>query len=299
MATGALARQDGHADPVAPFTAPPDLAARAANENFSVAPRLLPRAWRDDLLTLYGYARLVDWIGDEYTGDRDAALDWVSAALERTADDAGTDDILTHTRELIARRHVSPQPFHDLVAANRRDQLVHDYASFDELIGYCRLSANPVGRVVLAVLDAATPARIDWSDDVCTALQLVEHWQDVGEDARAGRVYLPGDDRRTFGVGRDELSGDHASPALRALMRFEVARARALLDAPGVALCAALTGRARLLVAGFVGGGHAALDAIERADGDVLGVRCRPRPVTTTRHTARVLWLATGWGRRR
>ena len=71
-----------------------------------------------------------------------------------------------------------------------------------------------------------------WSDDVCTALQLVEHWQDVGEDARAGRVYLPADDRRTFGVGRDELAGDHASPALRALMRFEVARARALLDAP-------------------------------------------------------------------
>ena len=178
----------------------------------------------------------------------------MSAALERTADDADTD-VLTRTRELIARRHVPAQPFHDLIEANRRDQVVHDYATFDELVGYCRLSANPVGRVVLAVLDAATPERIEWSDDVCTALQLIEHWQDVGEDARAGRVYLPADDRRTFGVGRDELAGDHASPALRALMRFEVARARALLDASGVALCAALTGRARLLVAGFVGWG--------------------------------------------
>jgi phytoene/squalene synthetase len=112
-------------------------------------------------------------------------------------------------------------------------------------------------------------------------------------------VYLPADDRARFGVGNEELSADQASPALRALMCFEVARARTLLDAPGVALCASLRGRARLLVAGFVSGGHAALDAVERADGDVLAVRCRPRPATTMRHTARVLWLAAGWGRRR
>jgi squalene synthase HpnC len=281
----------------APFAAPADLAARASGENFPVAPLVLPVAWRRDLLVLYGYARLVDWIGDELDGDRQAALDWVSAALDSAPVGDGGDAaaVLARTRELIERRHLSREPFRDLIEANRRDQIVHDYRTFDELVGYCRLSADPVGRVVLGVLDATSADRVRWSDDVCTALQLVEHWQDIGEDARRGRRYLPAEDRERFGVVDDDLLVARASPPLRALVLVEAARARALLAA-AVPLVGSLPGRARLLVAGFAAGGHAALDSIERAGGDVLATRCRPSRAGTVRHVGRLLWRARGAG---
>ena len=138
---------------------------------------------------------------------------------------------------------------------------------------YCDLSANPVGELVLYVFDAATPERIALSDRVCTALQLAEHWQDVGEDFRRGRVYLPGEDRARFRVEPEQLGASSAGPQLRELLAFETERARSLLD-EGAPLVGTLRGRARIAVAGYVGGGRATLDAIERAI-DVL--RSTPR----------------------
>ncbi len=269
------------------------LVARASAENFTVAPRFLPRAWRDDLMTLYRYARLVDWVGDEYTGDRLATLDWIEACVERAAKGCelrpGAERrLFAPLAELIARRDLSLQPLLDLVEANRRDQREHRYAAFSDLLGYCRLSANPVGRLVLEIIGASTPTRVSWSDDVCTALQLVEHWQDVAEDAHAGRIYLPADDRARFGVAEDDLLAPSASPQLRALMLFEAQRAREML-ASGADLTSSLDGRARVLVAGFVAGGHAVVDAIEQAGGDVLAHRCRPARRRVAAHTARLL----------
>jgi squalene synthase HpnC len=156
-----------------------------------------------------------------------------------------------------------------LIAANRQDQRVARYATFDELVAYCDLSANPVGQLVLYVFRAASPERIAWSDAVCTALQLAEHWQDVGEDFRRGRVYLPLEDLERFGGGEAQLAAETPSAELKRLLAFEVGRARGLLE-QGIPLVRSLTGRARLAVAGYVGGGRAALDEIEASGFDVL-----------------------------
>ncbi len=256
------------------------LLARAGQENFAVAPRFLPAPVRADLLALYGYARLVDWIGDEYDGDRSALLDWADTSIDRAAAGGQAEEIFARAGATIRRHRLPLQPFHDLVEANRRDQSIHRYDTFEDLVGYCRLSANPVGRMVLGVLTTPTTRTVAWSDDVCTALQVVEHCQDVGEDARAGRVYLPADDLARHGVGPDDLTASHAAQGLRATVLEQTARAQELLRS-GSPLAATLRGRNRLLIAGFVAGGLATIDAIERADGDVLANRCRPTPGRT------------------
>jgi 15-cis-phytoene synthase len=143
-------------------------------------------------------------------------------------------------------------------------------------VGYCRLSANPVGRIVLHVFGSFSPQRAELSDSVCTALQLAEHWQDVAEDLRAGRIYLPAQDLDRFGCTEEDLAQASAPPQVRALIAFETGRAMALLDA-GAPLIGTLPGAARAAVAGYVAGGRAALAAIAAADHDVLRATPRPR----------------------
>ncbi len=303
---------------------PPDyvVLGRAGSENFPVASRLLPAAVRSDLMALYGWARLVDQIGDDYAGDRLAALDEVERQLRHALgaeqspdgsfpDSPDADDLFAGDRihplvrrmaETVRRLDLPTQPLFDLVQANRQDQIVSRYQTFEDLVGYCRLSANPVGRMVLAIFGMATPQRNAWSDSTCTALQLVEHWQDVAEDALVGRVYLPLEDMRRFGVSVEELvppptgyvdrrrrgAPGGASSACRALLAFEAARARRMLD-DGVPLLVSVTGRLRLALAGFTAGGHAALDGLAAVDFDVYAEPSRP---TTTRfgaHLARLV----------
>jgi squalene synthase HpnC len=270
-----------------------DLLGRARHENFSVAPWFLPARRRRDLMALYGFARLVDEIGDELDGDRLAMLDWADAEIERAAAGTATGPIFRDLTDVIERHALPLQPFHDLVEANRVDQSTHHYQTFEDLRGYCRLSAEPVGRLVLATFGAATEERLVWSDDVCTALQLVEHWQDVGEDAARGRVYLPAEHLDRFDCTASDLLAAHAGEALSMLMLSEVRRARGLLLRSGVALVASLHGRLRLLVAGFVAGGHAGLDAIEAVDGDVLGHRCAPTMTRTLANTIGVMRISS------
>ena len=195
---------------------------------------------------------------------------------------------------------IPAEPFRMLIHANRQDQTVSRYATFEDLLGYCELSANPVGRIVLHVFSAATPERERLSDLVCTALQLAEHWQDVAEDFARGRVYLPQEDMRAFGCTERDLvpaaahptsatcaPGHVAPPCVRELMRFETERAGRLLD-EGAALIGTLHGWARLAVAGYVAGGRATLAAIAAAGtaGAGAGRRRSPasapaRPVST------------------
>ena len=265
-----------------------DVLGQAGAENFPVASRLLPAPVRAHLLAIYGFARLADDIGDEADGDRLAMLDWLDDELVRAARGLATHPLLVRLTPTIATCRLPLEPFQRLIEANRVDQGVHRYDTWEQLLGYCELSANPVGELVLRVLDAATPERIALSDRVCTGLQLVEHLQDVGEDAERGRVYLPADDLRRFECTVDDLLADEASSQLRALVRYEATRVRPLLDA-GAPLAASLSGRFRVAVAGFAAGGHAALDAIVEADGDVLAVRCRPRPNRVVSRLASVL----------
>jgi squalene synthase HpnC len=261
---------------------------RSAGENFPVAPRLLPAALRRDLLAIYGYARLVDQLGDEAPGDRDRLLVAVAADVDRLV--AGTPRLSLVADLLpLVRRGAPLQPLRDLIEANRRDQRRHRYRNFDELLDYCRYSADPVGRLVLHAVGAATPERIALSDRVCSALQVIEHLQDVGEDFRRGRVYLPADDRERYRVGDADLAAVSTSPRLRSLLALEAGRAEDLLTA-GAPLVGTLGGAARIAVAGFVAGGRATLAALEDAGYDVLAA-----PVTASRRriarTAARCWL--------
>jgi squalene synthase HpnC len=243
---------------------------KSSTENFPVASRLLPRRYRAHLLALYGFARLVDDVGDEAPGDRSALLDAIDFDLDRVVGDGVPKLAVMRALAPTVRECGLPlDPFHRLVEANRRDQVVHRYRTFGELLDYCTLSANPVGHLVLGVFGVATPERVRLSDDICTALQLIEHWQDVAEDAARGRIYLPGVDRRQFGVRSADLSGPDTPPRVRELLAFEAARAQALLRR-GAPLVGTLSGPARVAVAGFVAGGQAALDALRRADYQVL-----------------------------
>jgi squalene synthase HpnC len=243
--------------------------ARARTENFPVASRVLPRRVRSHLLALYGFARLVDELGDEADGDRLAALDWLEAELDRAFEGRAEHPLLVRLQPTLRECELPRGPFVRLIEANRVDQRVSRYSTWEELRAYCALSADPVGELVLGVLDAATPARVALSDSICTALQLTEHLQDVAEDLAHGRVYLPGEDLARFGCTVEQLSAAHAGGPLREVLAFEVARARGLL-AEGQPLIGTLRGRARIALAGFVAGGRAALDAIERAGYDVL-----------------------------
>jgi squalene synthase HpnC len=268
----------------------PDAAAvlgRAAGENFPVALRLLPRATRRHLTAIYGFARLVDDVGDEAPGDRAALLEAVEADLGRVFRGTPRHPLLAALARSVRECGLPEQPFRALVEANRRDQQTRRYASWSKLAGYCELSANPVGHLVLHVFDAATPDNLRRSDAICTALQLVEHCQDVSEDAARGRVYLPADELSACGCCEGDLSAPSASPALRACLAHQVRRVRALL-AEGAPLVAALRGGARLAVAGFVGGGHAAADAVERCGFDVLAHPARPRRRDIARHALRI-----------
>ena len=244
---------------------------RAGGENFSVASLLLGRAARDHLLAIYGFARLVDSLGDEAAGDRLALLDLLDDELEAAYGGSPKHELIVRLARTIEALDLPRGPFVRLIEANRQDQRIDRYGTFEELVRYCTLSANPVGELVLHVFGAATPSRIALSDSICTALQLVEHWQDVGEDYRRGRVYLPAEDLERFGVAETELGAARAGEPFRRLLAFEVERTGSLLD-EGARLVGTLHGRARLAIAGYVGGGRANLAAIVAADHDVLAV---------------------------
>ncbi|MGW0463581.1 squalene synthase HpnC [Streptomyces tendae] len=263
--------------------------AKAADENFPVAPFFLPRAWRTDLMAVYGFARLVDDIGDgdlapggadarllgvpgDRADDRLLMLDAFEADLRRVfggSDGPPRHPLLRRLVPTVRRRALPPEPFLGLIAANRQDQLVARYETYDDLLAYCELSANPVGRLVLAVTGTSTPERIRRSDEICTALQIVEHLQDVAEDLARDRIYLPAEDMKRFYVQETDLAAPTANASVRALIAYEAARARDLLN-EGAPLVGSVHGRLRLLLAGFVAGGRAALGAIAAADHDVL-----------------------------
>ncbi len=261
-------------------------------ENFPVASRLLGRRTRRQLVAIYGFARLVDDIGDEAPGNRLTLLDWLDG--EVTALYAGREPEHAAMRFLgeVLRNDPLPEgPFRRLIEANRRDQTMTRYATFDDLLGYCQLSAAPVGELVLHVFGAATPERVELSDRVCAGLQVTEHLQDIREDYARGRIYLPQEDLRRFGCEEGELATASASSRLRELIAFEVERARELLR-DGAPLARSLGPRARIAVAGFIAGGRAALAGIEQAGYDTLKAPA-PRP----RRAFAIAWTKAVRGR--
>ena len=224
---------------------------------------------RTRLETIYGFARLVDDAGDEAGGDRSVLLDELEADLRRAFAGEAEHPLMQRVTPFVRETGVDEQPFLRLIEANRIDQRKARYATWTELAEYCMYSANPVGELVLASLDAATPDRVRLSGDVCTALQLAEHLQDVREDLDRGRVYMPADELERFGVT------DLRVPLPHEFVAFQAARGRALL-ASGVPLVGSLRGWGKLAVAAYVGGGCAAFDALE-GGGRFASKRARAR----------------------
>jgi squalene synthase HpnC len=248
------------------------VARRARTENFPVASLLFPRRLRPHLRAVYGFARLVDILGDEVEGDRLAALDELERELDACYEGEPSWPVMRVLRPTIREFGLPREPFLRLIEANRMDQRISAYETWAELEEYCRHSADPVGRLVLGLLRlAADPELVAASDDVCTGLQLVNFLQDVPRDLALGRIYLPLEDRRRFGV----TVLDGPSPELKELLRFESERARALLGA-GRILHARIGGRVGRAVGLFARGGLAALEALEAADWDVFTRRPRP-----------------------
>lgn len=250
---------------------PEAVMAQAQTENFPVAGLLAGSRAGSHLLAIYGFARLVDDLGDEAPGDRTALLDWADEQLEMIfAHGVVEHPLMARLEATVAACSLPMAPLRRLVEANRQDQSVKRYESFEDLLGYCRLSADPVGELVLHVYGCATPERIELSNRICSALQIIEHLQDAAEDYARGRIYLPVTDRRRFGCPETDLAEGRASLPLRALVAFEAARCEQMLR-EGAPLIRTLPLRARPVVAGFLAGGRAALRDLRARVFDVCG----------------------------
>jgi squalene synthase HpnC len=247
-------------------------------ENFPVASLLLPRPLRRPVAAIYRFARTADDFADE--GERDdgtrlALLDGYRARLDAIARDEPLDDPLFRELAQIIREHgLDLQLFRDLLSAFSQDVTTKRYRTFADVLDYSRRSANPVGRLLLGLFRADTAENVRRSDAICTALQLVNFWQDVALDWTKGRVYLPGDELARFGVTEAQIARGDASGRWADLMAFQVARTRDMMR-EGAPLARAVGGRIGLELALVVAGGTRILDKIAAAGGDVF----RHRPV--------------------
>jgi phytoene synthase len=263
--------------------------ARTHYENFTIGSWLLPRRLRLDLAAVYAFARGADDLADE--GPDDGRLGrlaaWEEQLLACARDPAGVDHpvfvALGHT---IARHELPVQPFRDLLRAFRRDAAgeTRAFATFADVLEYCRCSANPVGRIVLALFGHRDPERQARSDDVCTALQLTNFWQDVAGDLDRGRIYIPAEDLARFPTSRAALDARTVNQDFRRLLAFELSRTRALFQR-GLALADLVAGRLAREVRLFARGGLAILDRIEAIDHDVF----TRRPALTRGDLARLV----------
>src|SRR5512133_1737538 len=264
------------------------VAKRARGENFPVASLAFPRELRPHIRALYAYARLVDILGDELEGGAEArlgALDELEREVDSAYRGAATWPVLVELQPTIREFDLPREPFLRLIEANRMDQRVSEYETWEDVKHYCVHSADPCGRLVLGVLRRADDSEtVALSDDVCTGLQLVNFLQDVPRDLALGRVYLPAEDRRRFGVS----SLDRPSDELRTLLRFEAERAATLLRV-GDLLRARIGGRLGRAVGLFARGGLAALEALEDANWDVFTRRPKPSRARLAREAALVL----------
>ncbi len=241
-------------------------------ENFPVASVLLPGPLRHPVSVIYRFARSADDFADEGdlpAADRLAQLDVYRQELRRLEAGASAGQPLFAELGKIVNQYRLPLPlFHDLLDAFAQDVVQGRYAEFAELMDYCRRSANPVGRLLLHLFGAACEVNLKHSDAICSSLQLINFWQDVAIDWRKNRVYLPQDELERYGVSERQIAAGDTSGPWKALMRFQVQRARELIKS-GAPLGRALPGRIGLEIRTIVEGGLRILEKIDKAEGDV------------------------------
>ncbi len=262
--------------------------ARAHYENFPVASRLVPAPLRPAVQAIYAFARMADDFADEprHQGERLARLEEWSRLLEDCFEGRAAHPVFVALGDAAGRHRLPVQPFRDLLEAFRLDVVKHRHSDDASLIEYCRLSANPVGRLILHLFEVDDPRCMAWSDAICTALQLTNHWQDVAIDMRADRIYLPQDARDRHGVSEEDLRAGRATAGFRALMREMVGEARRRFAA-GRPLCDSVEGRLRWELRLTWLGGRRILERIEAVDYDVFARRPRIGKADAVRIAAR------------
>ncbi|MBP0599373.1 squalene synthase HpnC [Herbaspirillum sp. LeCh32-8] len=258
-------------------------------ENFPVASLLLPARLRPAVTAIYAFARSADDIADEGDADapqRLAALEAYEHGLDLIEADAPAQTPIFERLHQTIRAHQLPlQPFRDLLSAFKQDVVTNRYVRYDDLLDYCRRSANPVGTLMLHLYRTPDAQNLRDSDAICSALQLINFWQDVGIDWQKERIYLPQEDLQRFGVSADDIAAGRADEKWRRLMQFEVERARALMLS-GAPLAKRLPGRIGWELRLVVQGGLRILERIEAVQGDVF--RRRPKLGKTD-------WLTLAW----
>jgi squalene synthase HpnC len=263
---------------------------RSHYENFPVASRLLPRQLQRPISVIYAFARSADDFADEGDLSKDIRLtrldNYVSKLDAIRAQHEVTDPIFIALADVIARHQLPFEPFYDLLAAFRQDVTKQRYADYAEVLDYCRHSANPVGRLVLHLAREATPDNLRDSDAICTALQLINFWQDLDQDlSENDRIYLPQDEMAACGVTIEQLAARRSDTALRSLLDTQIERARHLIVS-GAPLGHRLKGRLGLEIRATVQGGLGVLDALARRE-DLFA-----RPRLRRRDWLGILWRA-------
>ncbi|MCA8996290.1 MAG: squalene synthase HpnC [Planctomycetaceae bacterium] len=256
-------------------------------ENFPVASWLVPAPLRQHFYNVYAFCRWSDDLGDE-TGDPVRSLillDWWRTELARCYTGEVRHPVFVALRPTIERFGIPEGPFADLISAFEQDQRQTRYETFAELENYCQRSANPVGRIVLFLMEQNQGEQVQWSDAICTGLQLANFWQDVSRDLEIGRVYLPQEDLRRFAYSEEELAARTFDDRFRDLMIFQIERTRSYFDA-GQELPRRLPGRIGLEIGVVLAGGRVILREIERIDYNVL----RTRPTVSKGQLLRAGW---------
>jgi squalene synthase HpnC len=273
--------------------------ARSHYENFSVATWFLPQRLRQEFFNVYAYCRISDDLGDE-VGDPNASLqllDQWEAELDACYAGSPRHPVFVALAETVRKCEIPKQTFVDLLTAFRQDQGVSRYSTFEDVVGYCRYSANPVGRLVLYVCGYRDQERQALSDFTCTALQLANFWQDVSADYAKGRIYLPGEDLRRFGVSEDDIAAQRNTSAFCDMMRFEVERARDWFRR-GLPLIDQVDHELAIDIELFSRGGQEILNAIEAQGFNVLGRRPAISKARKLALVARIAWERLRWGKR-
>ncbi len=266
--------------------------ARARYENFPVASRAVPRSIRPHVCAIYAFARAADDFADEapHEGRRLEELDGWEARLDACAEGRADHPVFVALGDTLRRFDMPLGPFRDLLDAFRQDCRVRSYPRWDDLLDYCRRSANPVGRLVLLLFGHRDEDRARRSDSICTALQLTNFWQDVAPDCGRGRIYLPEEDRRRFGVSEDDLRRERLHEGFRELMAEMIGRTRRVFE-DGRPLLSLLRGRLGFEIRLVWLGGSRILDRIEAADYDVFRRRPRLTGLDKTRLAGRAVLL--------
>jgi phytoene synthase len=263
---------------------------RSHYENFPVGSALIPKRLRKHFYSIYAFARIADDFADEgygqgYSeGERlDLLNEWRRMLMESLAGQA-RHPVFVALAQTAAEFDLPSVLLEDLLSAFAQDVTLRRYESFDQLVDYCRRSANPIGRLILLLFGYRDEQRQQWSDEICTALQLTNHWQDVAIDLEKDRVYLPEEDLSQFELSVDDLKRRGASDGVKRLIKFEVERARQMF-ARGKPLCTSVSGRLGLELRSVWLGGMRILDHIEQNGYDVFG----GRPVITSTDKLKIL----------